>query len=166
MKRSSTLVLSAFALIFTLAAAAASSGATAGAKPAARRAVAKTIIQVYKSPTCGCCKNWVEHIRAAGFQAEVFDISEEELQARKATLGVGPRLASCHTAIVNGYVVEGHVPAVDIQRMLRDKPAIAGLAAPGMPAGSPGMEMPGGRKDAYDVVAFTKAGATRVFASH
>jgi hypothetical protein len=108
----------------------------------------------------------VEHIKGAGFETQVFDITDEAMQARKAKLGVGPRLASCHTAIVNGYVVEGHVPAADIQRLLREKPAIAGIAAPGMPTGSPGMEVPGGRKDKYDVLAFTKTGSTRVFASH
>lgn len=166
MTRSSTILLAAFALAFTVAGASAtrSEGGMAHAAPAP--AVAKTVIQVYKSPTCGCCKNWVDHVRANGFQAEVFDVSEEELQARKAKLGVGPRLASCHTAIVNGYVVEGHVPAADIQRMLKEKPPIIGIAAPGMPVGSPGMEVPGGRKDKYDVVAFSKGGATRVFASH
>jgi hypothetical protein len=108
----------------------------------------------------------VEHIRDSGFQAEVIDVTDEALQQRKSKLGVGPRLASCHTAIVNGYVVEGHVPAADIKRMLSEKPAIIGIAAPGMPVGSPGMEVPGGRKDKYDVVAFSKGGATRVFASH
>lgn len=164
MKRSASLVLAAFAAVFVVAAT--SSARVDAAAPVARAAAAKTVIQVYKSPTCGCCAAWVDHIRAAGFQAEVFDVSDAELQSRKAKLGVGPKLASCHTAIVNGYVVEGHVPAADIQRMLREKPAIAGLAAPGMPVGSPGMEMPNGRADKYDVVAFTKAGTTRVFAHH
>lgn len=166
MTRSSTILLSAFALALTVAGAAAARSDGGMAHAAAAPATAKTVIQVYKSPTCGCCTSWVEHVRANGFQAEVFDVSEEELQARKARLGVGARLASCHTAIVNGYVVEGHVPAADIQRMLKEKPAIIGIAAPGMPVGSPGMEVPGGRKDKYDVVAFSKGGATRVFASH
>lgn len=164
MKRSPSLFVAAFAALFV--AAAASSARDESAPPVVRPVAAKTVIQVYKSPTCGCCKAWVDHIRAAGFQAEVFDVSDADLQARKAKLGVGPKLASCHTAVVNGYVVEGHVPAADIERMLREKPAIAGLAAPGMPMGSPGMEMPGGRADSYDVVAFTKAGTTRVFAHH
>lgn len=166
MTRFSTILLAAFTLVFTVAGASAARHGDGTAHAAATPAPARTVIQVYKSPTCGCCKNWVDHIRANGFQTEIFDITDEELQARKAKLGVGPRLASCHTAIVNGYVVEGHVPAADIQRMLKEKPAIIGIAAPGMPVGSPGMEVPGGRKDTYDVVAFSKGGATRVYARH
>lgn len=167
MKRPSIILLSAFALVFTVAgASAARHDADAVGVSTPVIAGAKTVIQVYKSPTCGCCKNWVDHIRASGFQAEVVDITDQELQLRKAKLGVGPRLASCHTAIVNGYVVEGHVPAADIKKMLAEKPAIIGIAAPGMPVGSPGMEVPSGQKDKYDVVAFMKGGATRVFASH
>jgi len=175
MTRPVTIALAAFAVALTSAGALATRGdaalrtESAAGAPSVEAAVtpaAKTVIKIYKSPTCGCCKNWVDHVREAGFVAEVFDLPEAELQARKTRLGVGPRLASCHTAIVNGYVVEGHVPAADIQRMLRDKPAIAGIAAPGMPVGSPGMEVPGGRKDKYDVVAFTKDGTTKVFASH
>ncbi len=164
MKRPVSLVVAAFAAVFAVAAT--SSARVESPSAAARPVAAKTVIQVYKSPTCGCCKAWVDHIKAAGFQAEVFDVTDAELQARKAKLGVGANLASCHTAIVNGYVVEGHVPAADIERMLKEKPAIAGLAAPGMPVGSPGMEMPNGRADKYDVVAFTKSGTTRVFAKH
>ena len=165
MKRPSIILLSAFALVFTLAGASAARDG-ADLRPLSAPSGAKTVIQVYKSPTCGCCTSWVEHIRDSGFQAEVIDVTDEALQQRKSKLGVGPRLASCHTAIVNGYVVEGHVPAADIKRMLSEKPAIIGIAAPGMPVGSPGMEVPGGRKDTYDVVAFSKGGATRVFASH
>ena len=165
MKRPSIILLSAFALVFTLAGASAARDG-ADLRPLSPPSGAKTVIQVYKSPTCGCCTSWVEHIRDSGFQAEVIDVTDEALQQRKSKLGVGPRLASCHTAIVNGYVVEGHVPAADIKRMLSEKPAIIGIAAPGMPVGSPGMEVPGGRKDTYDVVAFSKGGATRVFASH
>jgi hypothetical protein len=166
MTRPSRIFLAAFALVFTVAGASAARDGDGLDRLSARDASARTVIQVYKSPTCGCCTAWVEHIKAAGFEPQVFDITDEALQARKATLGVGPRLASCHTAIVNGYVVEGHVPAADIQRLLREKPAIAGIAAPGMPTGSPGMEVPSGRKDKYDVLAFTKTGSTRVFASH
>ncbi|MBK9978146.1 MAG: DUF411 domain-containing protein [Gemmatimonadetes bacterium] len=165
MKRPSIILLSAFALVFTLAGASAARDG-ADLRPLSAPSGAKTVIQVYKSPTCGCCTSWVEHIRDSGFQAEVIDVTDVALQQRKSKLGVGPRLASCHTAIVNGYVVEGHVPAADIKRMLSEKPAIIGIAAPGMPVGSPGMEVPGGRKDTYDVVAFSKGGATRVFASH
>ncbi|MFN8670067.1 MAG: DUF411 domain-containing protein [Gemmatimonadaceae bacterium] len=167
MTRPSIILLSAFSLVFTLAgAASARRDETLHRHIPPASTTAKTVIQVYKSPTCGCCKSWVEHIKANGFEAQVFDITDEELQARKGRLGVGPRLASCHTAIVNGYVVEGHVPAADIKRMLAEKPAIAGIAAPGMPVGSPGMEVPGSRADKYDVVSFTKTGTTKVFASH
>jgi hypothetical protein len=127
---------------------------------------AKTVMQVYKSPTCGCCKAWVKKMEAAGFEVRVTDLDEAALDAEKAKRGVGDNLASCHTAIVNGYVVEGHVPVEDINRLLKEKPAIAGIAAPGMPVGSPGMEAPDGRKDAYNVVTFTKAGKTTVFARH
>lgn len=125
-----------------------------------------TIMQVYKAASCGCCKSWVEKMRAAGFEVRVTDLEDDALQAEKRKRGVGENLASCHTAVVNGYVVEGHVPAADIKRLLAEKPAVSGLAAPGMPRGSPGMEMPGGQKDAYDVVSFTRAGKTAVFARH
>jgi hypothetical protein len=152
-----------------LATAAASAGRSARAPLDATNAApaaAKTVMQVYKSPTCGCCKAWVERMAAAGFETRVTDLADAALQKEKARLGVTPDLGSCHTAIVGGYVVEGHVPAEDIQRMLRDKPAIAGIAAPGMPRGSPGMEVPGGARDKYDVIAFTKAGKTSVYARH
>lgn len=105
-------------------------------------------------------------MKAAGFEVRVYDLEGDALQAEKTKRGIGDNLASCHTAVVNGYVVEGHVPAEDILRMLKEKPAIAGVAAPGMPRGSPGMEVPGGKKDAYDVLAFTKAGKTTVYSRH
>jgi len=117
-------------------------------------------IRVWKSPTCGCCKEWVAHIEKAGFKATIEDVPDVE--PVKQRLGLPANLGSCHTALVNGYVIEGHVPADLIQKLLREKPAVAGLAVPGMPMGSPGME--GGRKDPYDVVAFTRDGATRVYA--
>ena len=127
---------------------------------------APTIMQVFKSASCGCCKAWVEHMRSAGFEVRVTDLEGDALQAEKRKRGIGENLASCHTAVVNGYVVEGHVPAADIKRLLAEKPVVAGLAAPGMPSGSPGMEVPGGKKDAYDVLSFTRAGKTAVFARH
>jgi hypothetical protein len=123
-------------------------------------------MQVYKSATCGCCRAWIEKMKVAGFEVRVTDLSEEALDAEKAKRGVGANLASCHTALVNGYVVEGHVPAEDIHRLLREKPAVVGIAAPGMPRGSPGMESPGGAKDPYQVLTFTRAGKTTVFARH
>lgn len=124
-------------------------------------------IQVYKTPTCGCCSKWIDHLRAAGFEVEATDLPD--LTRLKATNGVPRSLASCHTGLVEGYVLEGHVPAGDVERLLEERPAIAGLAVPGMPMGSPGMEHPDPRRhEAYDVVAFgTKdAGGTRVWASH
>lgn len=115
---------------------------------------------VYRSPTCGCCGKWIEHIKAQGFKVE--DIQSGDMDQVKDRLGVPEPLRSCHTAIVGGYVVEGHVPAADILGLLKQKPKDAvGLAVPGMPAGTPGMEM-GGRKDPYDVVEFDKQGKTRV----
>jgi hypothetical protein len=121
-------------------------------------------ITIYKSPTCGCCAKWVDHVRAAGFAATVHDT--DDVDAIKAKYGVPKGLQSCHTALVEGYVVEGHVPAADVLRLLRERPKVRGLAVPGMPAGSPGLEM-GGAADRYDVVAFAADGkTTRVFARH
>lgn len=120
-------------------------------------------IVVYKDPNCGCCKSWVEHLRKHGFDVAVHDTSD--VSGAKRTGRVPQQLVSCHTAFVNGYVVEGHVPAADIQRMLDEKPRIAGLAVPGMPAGSPGMEV-GARADRYEVIAYTRDGSTSVYARH
>ena len=122
-----------------------------------------TVIEVYKTPTCGCCSLWVEHLKANGFTTRVTDMND--LSPVKARHGVPGQLQSCHTAVVDGYVIEGHVPAADIQRMLKTRPAVTGLAVPGMPAGSPGMEA-GGRIDPYNVVSFQKDGRTAVFASY
>ncbi|HSM09122.1 MAG TPA: DUF411 domain-containing protein [Gemmatimonadota bacterium] len=123
------------------------------------------VVTVYKSASCGCCASWVEHMREAGFEVETHDVSDAELPAIKAELGVGLSHQSCHTAVVGDYVVEGHVPADLVRRMLEEQPEIAGLAVPGMPRGSPGMEMPDGSRDAYDVIAFTDDGEQRVYAS-
>ena len=118
-------------------------------------------ITVYKSPTCGCCTKWVDHLTASGFKVTAHDTTD--MASVKTSLGVPDGMASCHTAVVNGYVVEGHVPAADIRRLLEEKPAVTGLAVPGMPMGSPGME--GTRTDKYDVLAFGK-GKAAVFARH
>jgi len=120
------------------------------------------VITVYKDPDCGCCNNWIEHLVKHGFKVESKDT--REMTEVKANLGVPGSLESCHTGVVGGYLVEGHVPAADILRMLRQKPRVAGLAVPGMPMGSPGMEGP--RKQKYDVVSFDKKGKTKVFARH
>ena len=123
-----------------------------------------TSITVYKDPSCGCCTKWVEYLRANGFTPEVHDRSD--MDALKDSLGVPAALRSCHTGVVGKYVIEGHVPAADVKQLLATTPAkTVGIAAPGMPAGSPGMEM-GGRHDRYDVIAFAPGGATRIFARH
>lgn len=120
---------------------------------------------VYKSASCGCCTQWVEHARANGFT--VREVNTDDLNSVKREMGIPSRLASCHTVVVGSFVVEGHVPADDIKKLLRDRPAVRGLAVPGMPIGSPGMEQgPPSQYERYDVLAFTADGATRVFASH
>ena len=121
-------------------------------------------IDVYKSATCGCCSKWVEHLQASGFTVRT--TNREDLADLKAKHGVPRRVQSCHMAVVNGYVVEGHVPAGDVQRLLKERPTILGLAVPGMPIGSPGMEMSGRKPQPFEVLAFDKDGQTRVFASH
>ncbi|HYB93422.1 MAG TPA: DUF411 domain-containing protein [Vicinamibacterales bacterium] len=120
---------------------------------------------VYKTATCGCCRVWVDHLRANGFTVETHDVSSAEVRKVSQAAGLPDEGVSCHTAKVGNYVIEGHVPASDIHRMLKEKPAIAGIAAPGMPIGSPGMEQ-GGVKEPYDVMAFTKNGQMTVYARH
>ena len=122
-----------------------------------------TEITVYKSPTCGCCKEWVKHLQANGFSVKAHDVSD--LMSYKTANGVPATLGSCHTAKVGGYVIEGHVPANDIKRLLKERPAVSGLSVPGMPNGSPGMEQ-GGHKDRYDVLTFDKQGKTGVYARY
>lgn len=123
------------------------------------------VMTVYKSASCGCCHLWVEHAQANGFTVRTIDT--EALSSVKAELGVPARLQSCHTVVVGNYLVEGHVPAADVKRMLAEKPAIRGIAVPGMPIGSPGMEQgPPSGYQRYDVIAFTAQGKTSVFAKH
>ena len=122
-------------------------------------------IMVSKSPTCGCCNAWVDHMRRAGFDVAVRDLDHDALQAVKRDLGIAPKYTSCHTAQIGNYVIEGHVPANDVKRLLQDRPAGLGLAVPGMPIGSPGMEM-GGQKDKYDVLLIKTDGTAQVFKSH
>ena len=116
-------------------------------------------ITVYKTPTCGCCAKWVEHLKENGFSVTVHEVSNTAEYRQK--YGVPEKLLSCHTAVVGGYAVEGHVPAKDIHRMLKTHPKGKGIAAPGMPAGSPGMEGP--RSDAYSVLLFDEKGNTTEF---
>jgi hypothetical protein len=125
---------------------------------------AGTAITVYKDPSCGCCTKWVAHLGANGFAPVAKD--RTDMDALKDSLGVPAALRSCHTAVVGKFVIEGHVPAADVKRLIGTAPkGVLGLAVPGMPGGSPGMEMPG-RADRYEVVAFSAGGATKVFATH
>jgi hypothetical protein len=121
-------------------------------------------LTVYKDPSCGCCTKWIEHLRTSGLRPTVHD--RTDMDALKDGLGVPATLRSCHTAVAGKYVVEGHVPAADIKRLIKTAPkGVIGIAVPGMPAGSPGMEM-GGRIDRYEVIAFSANGATTTFARH
>lgn len=128
------------------------------------RRTGSTPITVYKSSTCGCCAKWVDHLRANGFETTVHD--EEAMDRVKDRLGVPQALRSCHTALVDTYIVEGHVPASEIHRLLKQRPKIMGLAVPGMPAGTPGMAEPGSATGGYDVVAFQRDGAAQRFARY
>lgn len=119
-------------------------------------------IVVYKSPTCGCCAKWNDHLSDAGFIVEAHDM--DDMNAIKGQHGLPADLRSCHTAIVDGYVIEGHVPAADIQKLLQARPDIKGLAVPGMPLGSPGMEHP--NPQAYEVIAWEADGTRSVFSEH
>jgi hypothetical protein len=126
---------------------------------------AQSRIEVYKSPTCGCCSAWVDHMAQADFPVDARDVDQESLYALKVRSGITPELASCHTAFVDGYVVEGHVPASDVQRLLAERPDALGLTVPGMPIGSPGMEM-GNQRDAFDTLLVLRDQSTQVFERH
>ena len=157
-----TLVAVLFAAGLALAAGRAPVSASAPALAAAFAEAPPVEVTMYRSPACGCCKGWAAHLEQHGFtvkQVELDDLSEIKAQA-----GITARLASCHTALVGRYAIEGHVPAADIKRLLAEKPDVAGLTAPGMPNGSPGMET--GRTDPYDVLTFTRDGRTTTWASH
>ncbi|CCQ75682.1 DUF411 domain-containing protein [Magnetospira sp. QH-2] len=121
-------------------------------------------IQVFKSPTCGCCGAWVEIMRDKGHSVSVVD--RDDLDLIKQMAGVPEEMQSCHTAMVDGYVLEGHVPPEDVDRLLSERPRARGLAVPGMPAGSPGMEMPDGAKDPYATILFDRDGKARIFQRH
>jgi len=142
----------------------ASAARALAAEPAPRSAAQPTTprdMVIYKDPNCGCCTEWVRHVQKAGFVVTVRDTAD--MDSVKASFGVTSALASCHTARIGTYTIEGHVPADLIQKLLSEKPVARGLTVPGMPMGSPGME--GDHKDAYDVLLIDKAGKTRVYAS-
>jgi hypothetical protein len=122
------------------------------------------VVEVYKSPTCGCCKDWITHLQANGFpNVKAFDVGNVK---KRAELGMSLRYGSCHTALVDGYVIEGHVPAREIKRLLKERPKALGLSVPGMPLGSPGMEVDDGRVDPYDVLLVQKDETATVYASY
>jgi len=141
------------------------SGAALGLGGAARAQTrGSRALAVYKSPTCACCDGWIAHMRATGFTVAVHITSD--LQTFRRGRGLPDALASCHTGVIDGYLVEGHVPAADVVRLLAERPEALGLTAPGMPLGSPGMETPDGRKQPFDTLLVLRSGQTRVFARH
>lgn len=119
-------------------------------------------VEVYKTPTCGCCNKWIDHLKDAGFEVEATDL--RDLSPVKRQHGIPLEASACHTAVVDGYVIEGHVPAADVQRLLKEKPEVRGLVVPGMPLGSPGMEHPS--PEAYSVYAIGKDGQMSVFSQY
>lgn len=125
----------------------------------------KPQVEMWKDPSCGCCKDWVAHLEKSGLDVRIHETGNAAARAR---LGIPPRLGSCHTATVGGYALEGHVPARDIQRLLREKPKALGLVVPGMPVGSPGMDGPmyGGRTTSYEVLLLASDGKTRVYSRY
>ena len=139
--------------------------ALAGLMPAFAQRSSRPQVQVWKDPNCGCCKDWIEHLKSHGFEVQALNVGNAAARSR---LGMPEALGSCHTALVDGYVIEGHVPASDIQRLLQQRPVALGLAVPGMPVGSPGMDGPEykGRRDSYSVLLVSRTGHTHVFKSY
>jgi hypothetical protein len=144
-----------------LAGSAAAQAATPNTSPVPRDL---PLVTVHKSPYCGCCVKWIEHMQAAGFEVEV--VNTDDMTPVKQRVGIPPGKGSCHTAEVGGYFVEGHVPADDVKRLLAEKPAARGIVVPGMPIGSPGMESPDGRVQAYDVQLIDKEGMSSPWSRH
>jgi hypothetical protein len=141
-------------------------GIAALAAPAWAAAQAPSVhVEVWKSPTCGCCKDWITHMEKSGFRFTVHEVGNTAMRQR---MKIPMALGSCHTAVIGRYAIEGHVPARDVQRLLKEKPEAIGLTVPGMPVGSPGMDGPeyGGRQDPYDVLLIAMDGSTRVFSSY
>jgi len=138
--------------------------ALASTLPLSALAVAP-MVEIWKDPNCGCCQDWVKHLNKSGFATRVHD---EGNTAARTRLGMPAKLGSCHTGLVGGYAIEGHVPASDVRRLLKEKPKALGLAVPGMPIGSPGMDGPayGDRRDPYDVLLVLADGSTRVYQSY
>lgn len=135
------------------------------ALPRAWAAPSRPVVEVWKGPTCGCCKDWMAHLEKSGFEVQVHDTGNAEVRKR---LGIPIEYGSCHTAVVNGYALEGHVPVPEILRLLDERPNAIGLAVPAMPIGSPGMDGPeyGHRRDPYDVLLLARDGTSRIFQSY
>jgi hypothetical protein len=146
-------------VVLAVAAVASLGAASSGRRPTTP-SEAVSVITVYKSASCGCCKKWVEYLQANGFQVKTVDL--DDLSEIKAASGVPRSLQTCHTAVVEGYVVEGHVPVDALRKLLHDRPKVAGIGVPGMPVGSPGMD--GSPAQAYDVMSWDKTGKTSVYA--
>jgi len=157
MKKRSTQILALAAALITISLTTAAVRSGSSVPP-----VKKPTITVYKDPSCGCCKNWIAYLAKHGYTVVAKDTPN--MTEVKHSLGVPDGLTACHTAVVNGYLIEGHVSAEDIDRLLAQKPTIAGIAVPGMPMSSPGMDGP--RTQGYQVLSFDKTGKTKVFASH
>ncbi|GAV20614.1 hypothetical protein MMIC_P1586 [Mariprofundus micogutta] len=138
--------------------------ASSATKPAAVVSESKAEIVMFKSEGCECCAGWAEHMRNAGFN--VVEKKQNDMDLIKTKYGVPEKLSSCHTAIVDGYVIEGHVPANDVARLLKDRPKVTGLTAPGMPMKSPGMQAGGQSPENYDVFTFDEVGKSNVFTSY
>lgn len=154
--------LMTMAAALLLAWSAAPQAATPNTSPVAREEL--PLVTVHKSPYCGCCKLWIEHMQAAGFPVEV--VETDDMTPVKQRVGIPPGKGSCHTAEVEGYFVEGHVPADDVKRLLAEKPAARGIAVPGMPLGSPGMEVPDGRVQPYEVQLIDSEGQSSTWSRH
>ena len=166
MNPSQTVRRQALCVLLTTAFAAVAVPAGAQEHAVTAAALSAVNVEVWKDPACGCCNDWIAHLQQHGATVQAHDIDNRA--AMRSRLGMPAKYGSCHTAVVQGYVIEGHVPAADIQRLLHEKPAALGLAAPGMPIGSPGMDgaVYGGRQDPYDTLLVDKAGDSTVFQSH
>jgi hypothetical protein len=139
-----------------------------GGPLSANPATARPVIEVWKTPTCGCCKDWIRHLESEGFAVKFHDLPHARKDEQRRRLGLADKYGSCHTGLVGGYVLEGHVPAREIHRLLKEKPKALGLAVPGMPVGSPGMDGPeyGGHKDPYEVLLVQRDGSARVYQAY
>ena len=129
---------------------------------------ARPRLEVWKTAGCGCCKDWLKHVQAAGFEVKAHDVSDDAKRQKRQQLGLPEAFGSCHTAVVDGYVIEGHVPAREISRLLKERPQAVGLAVPGMPVGSPGMDGPeyGTRRDKFSVLLVQRDGNQSVYQNY